>query len=269
MREQFADQFRIEGHGGHVTFMVTSCHVTYPNMAMDAMSTICAMTCHMNVTFGEWLGDERRKRNMKQSELARLLGVGRSAVGNWETDVQPPNDDNLDALAALWRLPVEEVRVRAGKAPTREGGLRRAKRPDLGPEVGVKVYSRIPADAVRWMQPEGDFEPVQVPVGWLRGRSLRDVFAVEVSGDCLLSLKIMDGDVLLCEWKRDRNPIDGDLVIVRIEDEVTCKLWYWVGAQIELRDGYGNVVYQGMPSGNVHVEGFVLRSTRDYDRNPG
>lgn len=243
-------------------------------MTMDAMSTICAMPSHMKLTFGEWLRDTRKEKGLRQVDLARKMGVSRGAVGNWETDMQPPSENNVVELARVLRMDPGEIEAFISRAPRGRPpseSTRPAGRPvgKSGSEVPVKMYGRVPCDAVRWVNPEEEWEPVWIPAEWLRGRSLDDVFAVEASGDCLSSLRIDDGDTLICAWRGSRRPVNGDLVVVRIEDHVTCKRWHWVGSDIELRDGDGNVTHRCKPSGNVHVEGYVLNSFRDYERGRG
>jgi SOS-response transcriptional repressor LexA len=268
MAEEFADQFGVKCHVGHVIPPVVTHHMSSQYHGVTPMSIICAISDDMNtgVTFGQWLKAQLRAKRWRQVDLASRIDVSRSTVGMWATDVQPPSEDNMHEIARVFGIRVEEVRARANRPARREGEvLRRLPgQPRSGPQIAWPVIGRIPADAVRWMQQDGELEPVQVPLDWIRGRSLRDVFAVEVAGNCLISHQIASGDVILCEWRGSRQPVNGDLVIVRIEDEVTCKLWYWVDGNIELRDGFDEVVWSGPPSGNVHVEGYAMHVIRTY-----
>lgn len=221
----------------------------------------------IELSFGEWLEDRIKAADMTQTQFGNAVGVEQPAVSQWVRDVRIPKDVHLRAIARVLDVSVSEVTTRAGRPTGRKRrGLQPVPEPiTTGPELTVSVVSRVPADAFRWMQQEGGYGSVQVPRAWMRGRSERDVFAVEVSGDCLRSHSIVHGDRLFCEWRGGRTPRDGDLVIVRIEDEVTCKLYYWVNGFIELRDGDGNVTARVPPSGNVDVQGFVLHVIRDVD----
>lgn len=64
---------------------------------------------------GDWL---RRRRMLagfrRQQDLAEAMGVGRSAVANWETNRAVPEMAHAEKLAPLLRLPRAEVLARFG-----------------------------------------------------------------------------------------------------------------------------------------------------------
>ncbi len=51
----------------------------------------------------------RKKRNLKQSELALLVGVNRTAVTKWESGAASPRTDKLIKLADVLRCSVDDL----------------------------------------------------------------------------------------------------------------------------------------------------------------
>ncbi|PZM90054.1 MAG: hypothetical protein DIU79_14620, partial [Actinobacteria bacterium] len=127
----------------------------------------------------------------------------------------------------------------------------------LGPTVMVRRRGRLPADTVRWMAEEVEMEAV--PAALLRGRSPENVFIAEASGDCLRGRMIADGDwVFLERLQPGQQPRNGDIVAVRLHDEVTLKIWYRDGDWIELRDADDKLVHRFSIFDDYEVEGVVF-----------
>lgn len=51
----------------------------------------------------------RKKRNLKQSELALLVGVNRTAVTKWESGVANPRTERLLKIADVLRCSVDDL----------------------------------------------------------------------------------------------------------------------------------------------------------------
>lgn len=56
------------------------------------------------MTLGEKIRDLRKQANMKQSELADKLGVARTAISNWESDINKPNVDLIANMCYLFNV---------------------------------------------------------------------------------------------------------------------------------------------------------------------
>lgn len=64
---------------------------------------------------GDWLRRARRREGFRrQEDLAKEVGVGRSAVANWETDRGIPDMANAERLAVVLKRPRAEVLARYG-----------------------------------------------------------------------------------------------------------------------------------------------------------
>lgn len=51
----------------------------------------------------------RKKRNLKQSELAVLVGVNRTAVTKWESGAANPRTERLIKLADVLRCSIDDL----------------------------------------------------------------------------------------------------------------------------------------------------------------
>lgn len=61
------------------------------------------------MTFGETLKKYRKNSGLSQEKVAEQIGVSRQAVTKWERDQSRPSMENMVALAALFRVPLEEL----------------------------------------------------------------------------------------------------------------------------------------------------------------
>lgn len=51
----------------------------------------------------------RLAANLNQSELARLLSVGRTTVSNWETGYSQPDLDSVRAMTEIFNCSIDEL----------------------------------------------------------------------------------------------------------------------------------------------------------------
>lgn len=71
--------------------------------------------------FGQWLRQERERRNWNQGELAQRAGLTQGAISHIEQGRRKkPTYEVLHALAGAFNLSVDEMMVAAGLAPSAE-----------------------------------------------------------------------------------------------------------------------------------------------------
>ncbi len=63
----------------------------------------------MNVEIANRLVQLRKQSNLSQEELAMRLGISRQAVSKWERAESSPDTDNLIALAALYKMSLDDL----------------------------------------------------------------------------------------------------------------------------------------------------------------
>lgn len=216
---------------------------------------------------GSRVREQRELLGMSRDELAQRVAISGEYIRSIERGHRLPAVDVFERLADALNVSVDALLkgkdINAWEQVARLEAIAKQLRRINLEEAGlvrafpVTVLGKIPADTFRWMWSEGEQYPVSVPVDVMAGHPLEDIFAAEVSGDCLLGLQICDGDILVCTRATDR-PKTGALVIVRLGDEETCKTWHFAaGGTVELRDGASAVVWHGYPEQLV-VEGIVL-----------
>lgn len=197
----------------------------------------------------------RQRAGFSQAELARRVFLSRSYVAHFETGRKTPDLELLDRFAAVLGVSVAELVGEAEVAQLDATELLRqvARAADAGIEriqevtsdrsqSPVRYYGRVPADAVRWVEARESGAVEQVWDQFLAGRSPSEFLTVTASGDCLGRRGILDDDTVLLEWANGRVPSNGRIVLVRLGDEFTLKIWWRDGDWVELRDGDGNVI---------------------------
>ncbi|HLI51001.1 MAG TPA: helix-turn-helix domain-containing protein [Thermomicrobiaceae bacterium] len=229
------------------------------------MSTICTPSLYYasmgteSVSFSTWLDDEMQRRGWSVSDLARRLDVAPAQVSNWLNGKRGVSSASCRKIAAVLEIDPLVVLYHAGHVatlPQPESAYERARRlreierqlqglqiEEVRTEepVPVHYYGVVPADTLRWVSGEGSDAVRLVPPSWM-GRSPRDFLVVTASGDCLLPRGIADGHDVLIERANGRAPQNGQIILIRVEDEYSLKIWQRDGDWIELRDGHGNVV---------------------------
>ena len=207
--------------------------------------------------FSKWLRRELGRKGWSASEFARRVGVRRQTVYKWLNAERLPEPESATRIASVIGEHVDYVLTLAGIRPQVEpvsrfdqerrlreveGSLKNlGDRPLTAEGVPIPLIGTVPADSVRWTS-VGDREGmVHIPEEWVAAHGA-PLAAVVVSGDCLLPLGIVDGDIVIVERLELSAVRDGDIVVLRIDDEYTLKQWRVVPGGFELRDGSGNMI---------------------------
>lgn len=201
------------------------------------------------VEFGQLLKRSRDALGMTQEDLEERSGVSQNYISRLENGGgKRPGDRIIKQLATALETPEDEFKVALGwviREVVFKDGV-------MLPVVGV-----VPADALRWMSGEGaSMTEVEVLRSKIEGA--RSPFGLEVSGDCLRSIGILHGDVVIVEPAEGRQPRNGQLVVVRVGDEVSLKRWREDDGGTRLEDGEGNVVHTFAPNEEATVLAFYV-----------
>lgn len=238
------------------------------------------------VPFGDWLRAELERRGMDPADLAARLGVPAGTVSRWLNNRRRPESPYCERIAHVLGIAPIVVLFRAGRIATLPQPMeqyelereirefrqseyhqhRRLERIEAlagAGEVAIRFYGRVPADALRWIQAEEGGEMRGVPQRWLGTRAPAEFFAIQASGDCLLTRGITDGTYVFAEWLHGRMPKNGSIVIVRLESEFSLKVWHRDGDWIELRDGDDHLVWRGSIAENIEAVGLYITHWRE------
>lgn len=94
------------------------------------------------------------------------------------------------------------------------------------------------------------------------GIGTAQIFALQVTGDSMEELGILDGDLLLAAEQQTARV--GDVVIALIEDETTVKSFYMDGGKVELRPANKRYKSRYFRPGEVAIQGRVVALHRKF-----
>lgn len=212
---------------------------------------------------GQVIRQRRKSLGMTQEDLAEAIGKDQNYVSFVETGrIKNPSRPVIRLFAAALDMDVNELLKLADHAPELPHDPRKGV--EAGEDTIMTTRARVPADASRWAQMLEEYEgrDVRVPSDWITSAA-HPLFAVDVSGDCLESLLIADGDAVICEAYEGQSIEDGKVVLVRVDGGCTLKRWYRRDAdRVELRDGYGVVVRELSATDTFEVLGVFYRLIR-------
>lgn len=205
---------------------------------------------------GRMLRAARLAKGWTQEELEARSGVSQTNISTIESGkTQRPEDATLYALGSVLDVAIDDLRAAMGWV-IRKGV-------EAGEETTIRIRGKVPADTTRWVAFETEERTVDIPTGWVNAARF-PLFAVEVSGDCLLERGIASDDVVVCEEYHDQAIRDGSIVLIRIEDEYTLKAWHAVSpSEIELRNGAGAVVRRVSRTSDYQVIGIARHKHGD------
>lgn len=206
------------------------------------------------VYVGQLIKRRRLELDLTQEDLEERTGFDQSYISQVERGAtKRPGRERLRIFADALDMDVNELLIVADHAPEYATDPRQEVNPEEGSIITIR--GRVPADTVRWMEFEQEERTVKIPIEWVNAARF-PLFAVEVSGDCLLGRGIADNDVVVCEEYHEQPIKDGAIVLVRIDDEYTMKAWHAVSVtEVELRDGHGTVVRRVSLTGDVQIIG--------------
>lgn len=108
-------------------------------------------------TIGKRISEYRKKKNIKQDELAEMLGVSPQAVSKWENDLSCPDISLLPELSRILGVSIDEI-VQGKKEEPIVSILPEEQRKDIN-----KLMLRIVVDSE-----EGDRVRVNLPMALVK-----------------------------------------------------------------------------------------------------
>lgn len=108
-------------------------------------------------TIGKRISEYRKKKNLKQDELAEMLGVSPQAVSKWENDLSCPDISLLPELSRIFGVSIDEI-VQGKKEEPIVSVLPEEQRKDID-----KLMLRIVVDSE-----EGDRVRVNLPMALVK-----------------------------------------------------------------------------------------------------
>lgn len=165
-------------------------------------------------SFGERLKQLREKEGLTQPELAKLVGVGATAIANYEAGSRNPKFEIEEAIADFFNVSLDYLRGKSDKsAPINifveaDSLIKAIRIPVLG-----DVAAGIPIEAVEDII---DYEEIPAELA-----EQGQFFGLRIKGDSM-EPRICEGDVVIVKKQEDADT--GDIVIACVNgDSATCK----------------------------------------------
>lgn len=163
------------------------------------------------------LADLRKKSNLSQADLGKIMGAAQNTISNWENENRKIDTDSLKFLANYFNVSVDYLLGRTDeKNPPImfEGGL---NPPKSTGGVWVPVLGQVPAGTpIEAIEDILDYEEITMEMA-ARG----EIAALKVRGDSM-EPRIKDGDVVIVRRQPDAET--GDTVVVFVNgDDATIK----------------------------------------------
>ena len=186
--------------------------------------------------------DLRVKNGYTQDMLGNFLGVQKAAICKYENGRASLPQEMLVRLADLFSVSTDYLLGR-DTSPTSSFGFNMATVPVVG-----RVHAGLPI-----LAEENVEDHIAVPSADIQNG---EFFFMEVEGDCMTDAHIVEGALVLVRLQpRVEN---GQIAVVRINDEVVLRHVKWVRNQLILYPANSNYDPMVIASGDVQIIGRVM-----------
>jgi SOS-response transcriptional repressor LexA len=200
-------------------------------------------------------------------EFGEALGVSGQAVRDWEKGRSHPRPANLEKIMELTGKPLmyfyggdagnnDALAARLETLIAQVGGG------PAGEMVAIPLYERASAGA-GGLADEQPSEFRHIPRAWIpEGQSEDSCIYVRATGDSMTQAGIEEGELLLvCRTVPVRQ---GDIAVVRIEDEVVVKRVQELDGALLLVSDNPAYPVRRVDNGSVQIIGRVMWGRKDY-----
>lgn len=202
------------------------------------------------------LKELRRAKGLTQEEIARLLGVQKAAICKYETGRVAIPPDTLVVLCDFFGVTADYMLCREEPvlvSPQFKPPASLSPRfHPVSDAVGVPLVGCVHA-GLPMLAAENISEYVPVPAADVQGG---DYFYMEVEGDCMVGACIPEGALVLVRMQQHVE--NGQIAVVRLEDEVLLRKVKWMNNQLVLipsNTRYEPIIVAG---GDVQIIGRVV-----------
>lgn len=200
------------------------------------------------------LKELRQARGYTQEDVARSVGLQKAAICKYETGRVSIPPDTLMILCDLFQVSTDYMLCRdtpahpLRKSPAPPQGLFRPAQDVVGVPLLGRVHAGLPM-----LADENISEYLPLPASEV---CAGEYFYMEVEGDCMLGACIPEGALVLV---RSQSRVEnGQIAVIRLEDEVLLRKVKWMGGQLVLipaNTRYEPIIVAG---GDVQIIGRVV-----------
>lgn len=199
------------------------------------------------------LRELRRTKGWTQDELGSYLGVQKAAVCKYETGRTALPEEMILALCDLFQVSADCVLGREDQIPNKKPkAITRGSFKSLQNAASIPVLGRVHA-GLPILADENITEYISVPENEVTGG---DYFYMEVEGDCMTGEHILEGSLVLV---RSQSRVEnGQIAVVRIEDEVLLRKVKWIEGKLLLFPSNPKYEPIVISNGDVEIIGRVV-----------
>lgn len=162
--------------------------------------------------FGEKLKELRMSAGMTQTELGKLLGVGKTAISNYETGLSCPDMSKLIDIAVLFHISLDYL---LGLSEEKAGGktLREEEELVYQTTAQIPVLDDISEGLPKYLISQAvDFIAIPSPTA-----NVADFFGLYIPNNSMDKLRILKGDTVLIH--KQASAESGDIVLAMVKEE--------------------------------------------------
>lgn len=206
-------------------------------------------------TLADRLREALTLRNMKQSDLSAITGIGKSSISTYLTGSYEPKQRNIQKMAEALR--VSERWLMGDEVPM-ERRLDIYSIPGIQPLPEMKEIPLLGSIACgEPLLAEANInEILRVPA------HIDADFALRCKGDSMTGARIMDGDIV---YIREQPEVEnGQIAAVLIDGDATLKRVYYHPNMLILHPenpAYGEIIYRDAELENVRILGRAVSFT--------
>jgi len=203
--------------------------------------------------FKNWLTNRISERGLKPSEVAYHSGLSQAEISRLINGKRLPTLKTIKKLSKILHSSKEEMMQVLGYLPPDK---------EQPKTVDIPLLGEIPASTLNFVYDDIHTEDYVT----LNAEVVKDknCIAAKVSGECLSGKGVNDGDIVIISPKAKTK--NGDIVIVRVDGEVTMKLWYQTDHTIVLQpcNNHFEPIILNPKQHNIEIIGKVVLSLKRF-----
>jgi SOS-response transcriptional repressor LexA len=223
-------------------------------------------------TYADRINSRMKELGIKQADIMRATGAGRSTVHGWVNGVNAPNGSNLTKLASALNTTSSWI-ISGESAELEQNQSQEQSQPFVGSRFKETIYRQIPVldfvQAGDWRNVLYDgIRPIGYTVTDYKGSQPNEVFGLIIDGQSMTP-QFNPSDLIVIDPNLSPNP--GDYVVAQKDDEkATFKKYRVTGYGLHGRHNFElkplNPDFPVLSSEDAEVKiiGVMVRHTVNY-----
>ncbi len=183
---------------------------------------------------GSRIRDIRERYGETQQELAAHLGHSQATVAGYEAGRRRIGVEDLEKIADHYAVSINYLLGRESYDNQIQAEIRKATKvleetrkrlqevfPYSGKWIFLPLIGTVPATYPEWQEEHEAEEFYPCSVEQIKKRD--GAYALRVKGDSMIERRILDGDVIFVDAKRQAQP--GDVVVARKDEDVVLRIY--------------------------------------------